>query len=309
MNTARPSAKSGSKHRQQDALPPAPQADDESWKAMGDQLIAEEEQAAARAAAKKARKQKQKAQRQSTTVPSSQIQSSDSLEPGVSTQPSASQTSQADSVLPGTHIDPKYTSPEPFASPSEMRAPTIPTPPDQIPFVPPTLTPPAAPPFYSYSAAQLLSLRPLTSLLVTLTGVDIPDVLSAYPAAAASCDMAQRRDIPFYSSAGNALPTQPVLYQNGTNHIESSPLFPAGTVDMANQKHFNQTRPGTWFRKKTEHSAWTSASAESIAKSGVLSVQDMPCSTSHLAKGPEPISGVLQALLCCPITKVSPLLW
>ena len=305
MKMERPPAKSGSKHGQQDAMQPAPQADDESWKAMGDQLIAEEEQAAARAAAKKAKRQKQKAQRQSTTLPSSQIQS---VDPGLSSQSSASQTSQAVSVLPGTHNDPKYTSPEPFASPSEIQAPSKPTPPDQSPLVPPSLIPPVDAPCYLYSTAQLLSLRPSTSLLATLTGVNIPNVLSAGPAAAPPCDMAQRRDIPFYSSAGSALPTLPVLNQNGTSHMESLSSFQARTVNMADQTHVSQTRPGTWFRTETEPSALTSASAESVAKSGVLSVKDMPCSTSHLAKGPEPISGVLQALLCCPITKVGPLL-
>ena len=304
----RPLAKSGSKHRQQDALPPAPQADDESWKAMGDQLIAEEEQAAARAAAKKAKKQKQRAQKQSTTAASSQIYAFNTLVPEVNTQPSASQTSQADSVLLETHINPTYPTPELPASPSEMWATTNLTPPDHRPLVLPSLTPPAAAPFYPYSAAQLLSLRPPTSLLATFIGVDIPNVLSAGPAAAPPHDLAQRRDIPFYSSTGSALPTQPGLHQNGTSLTESPTSTRARTEDIVDQLHVNQTRPGAWLRAGTGRSALTSASAESVAKSKVLTETNMPCLTSDFAKGPESISGVLEALLCCPITKVGPLL-
>ena len=93
------------------------QAGDESWKAMGDQLIAEEEQAAARAAARKTRKQKQRAQKQSTKAASVAVGQSKS---GLCIKANASDTQQADSVLPTEHAIFQYSGPEPAAHPCDM---------------------------------------------------------------------------------------------------------------------------------------------------------------------------------------------
>ena len=286
------------------------QADDESWKAMGDQLIAEEEDAAARAAAKKARKQKQRAQKQSTkAVPMTANGQSESR---LCTRPITSDTQQAESLLNTEHATPQCSSPEPAAHPCDIVEPPNPSTSDRVQHI---STPIRAPPSYSYSAAELSSFRHCVSFRSTLSMADIPGMLLATSAAASSIAKSQCSGSPSHSIAGHAVPTQLSYYRGGTSFAEAISVERAGNASTADRMHAKLTEPAKLFRAETEHSPLTpvaaataSATAEEIVvkDSSIDSVSYLQCSKDVTA--PHSYSSTLQALLCCPITKVSFLL-
>ena len=286
------------------------QAGDESWKAMGDQLIAEEEQVAARAAAKRTRKQKQRAQKQSTKAAS--MTANGQSKSALCIKGNASDTQQADSVLNTEHAIPQCSSPELAAVSCEIVEPSNPSTSDRIRHV---STPIPAPPSYSYSAAELSSFRHCASCCSALSMADIPGILLATSAAASSSVKTLDSGVPSYSSAGHAPPTQLSHYRGGTNFAEANSGGRFGNGRTADQIDAKMTEPARLIRAEAEHSALTpvtaattSATAEEIAmeNSSIDSVSYQQCSKA--ATAPDFYISNLQALLCCPLTKVSLLL-
>ena len=282
-------------------------AGDTSWKAMGDQLIAEEEHAAAIAAAKKARKQKQRAQKQSTQA--APMTANGQSKSGLCTKPNTSDTHQADCVLNTEHVILQYSSPESAAQPCDTEEPPNPSTSGSRQHV---SFPNPAPMSYSYSATELSSFRLCASCCSALNMADIPGILLATSAAASSSAKTQASGVPSYSSAGHAPPTQLSHYRGGTRIAEAMSVGRTGNANTANQMHAKFTEPARLIRAETEYSALTpaaaataSATAEEIAveNSSIDSVSYQQRSKAAIA--PDLHISNLQALLCCPITKVS----